>query len=298
MPLSATSKAWLQIHFCVLLWGFTAILGKAITLPAVQLVWWRMTLVSATLLFVPKIWRGIGAIPTRLLAIYAGIGVLVGLHWLAFYAAIKLANASVAATCIATCPLFLAWFEPMLTARKFNHREMWLAVAAIPAVALVVGGTPTAMRGGIVVGIIAAALVAVFGSLNKRFIDRGDPLTVTCVEIGAGALLFTLVGPVLMGDAPMFTIPTTNDLLLLVILAYGCTLLPFALALVALRKLTAFGVQLATNLEPIYAIILAIPLFGEQRELNWQFYLGVAAILIIVFSYPLLQRREAEVAAP
>lgn len=288
--MSPSSRAWLQIHFCVLLWGFTAILGKLISLPAVQLVWWRMLLVSAALLLVPRVWRGLLALPWKLIAIYTGIGVLVALHWLAFYAAIKLSNASVAATCMATGPLFLAWIEPLIASRKFNRREVWLGVLAIPAVALVVGGTPDSMRLGIVVGVIAAALVAVFGALNKRYVERADPLTVTSIEMIAGVLLFTLIGPAIMGDAPMFTWPSARDFGWLVALAYGCTLLPFALSLVALRHLTAFGAQLAVNLEPVYAILLAIPLLGEQRELNWQFYLGVAAILAVVFAYPLLSR--------
>jgi drug/metabolite transporter (DMT)-like permease len=91
----------------------------------------------------------------------------------------------------------------------------------------------------------------------------------------------------------MFTLPNNTDLLWLLVLAYGCTLLPFVLALIALRKLTAFRTQLATNLEPVYAILLAIPIFGEQRELNWQFYVGVVGILGIVVVYPILTRNRS-----
>ena len=99
-PLSPSARAQLQIHFCVLLWGFTAILGKLITLPALPLVWWRMLLVVAALALLPASWRGVRALRPRLALAYAGIGVLVALHWLTFYAAIKLAHASVGATCI------------------------------------------------------------------------------------------------------------------------------------------------------------------------------------------------------
>src|SRR6187549_3983306 len=105
--MTAANKALLQIHFCVVLWGFTAILGKLITLPALQLVWWRMLLVTGALLFVPRFWSGVRQLSPRLLAIYAGIGVLVALHWLTFYASIKLSNASVAVTCLAVAPLFI-----------------------------------------------------------------------------------------------------------------------------------------------------------------------------------------------
>ncbi len=291
--MTSSTRAWAQIHFCVLLWGFTAILGRLISLPAPALVWWRMLIVSTALICWPRVWRGIAALSLKLIAIYAGIGILVALHWLAFYSAIKLSNASVAATCIAMSPVFLAWFEPLLTRRRFNMREMMLGVAVIPAVALVVGGTPTGMNFGIVVGIVAAALVAVFGSLNKRYVEQADPLTVTCIEIGAGALFLTVVGPLLMNEQSMFALPTPRDATYLLILALVCTLLPFALSLVALRKLTAFGAQLAVNLEPVYAILLAIPLLGEQRELSRQFYVGVAAIMAVVLAHPYLTRERA-----
>jgi threonine/homoserine efflux transporter RhtA len=80
------------------------------------------------------------------------------------------------------------------------------------------------------------------------------------------------------------------DAIYLVALALGCTLLPFALSLVALRHLSAFTTALAVNMEPVYAIVLAIILLGEQRELDPAFYLGVCIIMIVVFSHPWLQR--------
>jgi drug/metabolite transporter (DMT)-like permease len=179
--------------------------------------------------------------------------------------------------------------EPLLTARKFRINEMLLGIAVVPAVALVVGGTPTEMRLGIVVGVIAAALVAAFGALNKRFVEQADPLTVTAIEMGAGTLLLTAIGPLFSAE-PMFAIPSTQDAVLLSILAFVCTLLPFALSLLALRNLTAFGAQLAVNLEPVYAILLAIPLLGEQRELTLQFYVGVAVIMAVVLAHPYVTR--------
>jgi len=278
------TKAFWQIHFCVLLWGFTAILGKLITLPALALVWWRMGIVTVLLLLLPRVWRGLRALPPRLLATYAGIGVLVALHWLTFYGAIKLANASVAVTCIAMGPVFLALVEPWIAGRRFDARELGLGIAVVPGVALVVGGVPAGMRLGIVVGVLSALLVAIFGSLNKRFVERADPLTVTCVELGAGALFLTALAPLLPHAGALFPVPGAHDTALLLVLAIGCTLLPFVLSLVALRHLSAFAAQLAVNLEPVYAIVLAIALLGEQRQLTATFYLGVAIILAAVFA--------------
>jgi len=288
--MTPTGKAQWQIHFCVILWGFTAILGKLITLQALALVWWRMLIVVGALALVPTVWRGLRAMPLRLIAAYAGIGCLVALHWLTFYAAIKLANASVAATCMGVGPAFLALVEPWLTGRRFDARELALGVLVIPGVVLVAGGVPASMHLGLGVGILSALLVALFGALNKRLVEHADPLTVTGVELGAGTLLLTALAPLLPHDGPLLPIPQLHDLILLLILSIGCTLLPYTVALAALRKLSAFYVQLATNLEPIYAIALAIVLLGEQRELGLMFYLGVAIILLSVFAHPLLAR--------
>lgn len=296
--MTPTTKAQFQIHFCVLLWGFTAILGKLISLPALPLVWSRMLIVVVALALLPKVWRGLRAMPARLLWSYAGIGVLVALHWLTFYGAIKLANASVAATCIALATVFTALIEPKLAKRPFSKRELALGVAVLPGVALVVGGVPHEMRAGIAVGALSALLVALFSSLNKRLVEHGDPLTVTALELGAGTLALTALAPVMPLLFPAFAgellvLPGARDAVLLVILSLVCTLLPFALSLVALRHMTAFAAQLAINLEPVYAIVLAIVLLGEQRELTGLFYVGVAIILSAVFVHPLISRPRA-----
>ena len=298
MPTNPVTRAYLQIHLCVLLWGFTAILGKMISLGALPLVWWRMVIVVAALLLVPRVWRGLRAMSWRLRWSYAGIGVLVALHWLTFYGAIKLSNASVGATCIALGTVFVAMTEPWLARTKFSKRDLALGVAVLPGVALVVGGVPSGMRLGIAVGALSAFLVAIFGSLNKRLVEHGDPLTVTTLELGAGTVALTLLiplMPLLPGVAgafggEVFAIPGGRDLALLFTLSLACTLLPFALSLAALRHMSAFAQQLAVNLEPVYAIVLAILLLGEQRELTTAFYAGVAIILAAVFVHPLIGR--------
>ena len=296
-------KALLQIHFCVLLWGVTAILGKLITLPALPLVWWRMLIVVAALALLPRVWRGLRALRPSLLLAYAGVGMLVALHWLTFYGAIKLANASVAATCIALAPAFTAVIEPWVARRPFQPRELVFGLAVLPGVVLVAGGVPDGMRVGVLVGAVSALFVALFGSFNKRLVEHADPLTVTAVELGAGTLLLTALAPLMPRllpafDGALWTLPSLHDGALLLVLSLACTLLPFALALAALRHLSAYSVQLITNLEPVYAIVLAALLLGEQRELTPLFYLGVAIILGAVFLHPLMQHRSGRIRHP
>ncbi len=222
---------------------------------------------------------------------------LVALHWLTFYGAIKMANASVGATCIALATVFTALVEPKIAGRRFSKRELALGIAVLPGVMLVVGGVPHEMRAGIAVGTLSALLAALFGSFNKRLVEHGDPLAVTGLELGAGTLALTALTPImpwlfpaLSGD--LLVMPSGKDTILLLILSLVCTLLPFALSLVALRHMSAFSAQLAVNLEPVYAILLAIVLLNEQRDLSPLFYAGVLVILAVVAIHPLISRPD------
>ncbi len=285
--MKSSSRALLQIHFCVFLWGFTAILGKAITLQALPLVWWRMLIVTGALMLIPRFWRGCTRLSNRHAMTYLGIGIVVAMHWVTFYGSIKLSNASVAATCMAFTPFFIAFLEPFMMRRAFDARELFFGLAVIPGVALVVGGTPTGMRTGLAVGTVSAFLAAIFGILNKRFIEQSEALTVTGLEMAAGVACLSVIA-VILPVSSVVVGPSGHDAALLVILALGCTLAPFALSLVALRRLTAFTSALALNMEPVYAIVLAIAIFGEQQQLRKSFYAGLVIVLAVVFSHPLL----------
>lgn len=290
------ARALAYVHASVVLWGFTAILGKLISLPAAALVWWRMLLVAGVLALLPRVWRGLRAMPPRLVLTLAAIGIVVALHWLTFYASIKLANASVAATCMALGAVFAALIEPFWVGRRFRWRDLATGVAAVPGVMLVVGALPDEMRVGFAIGVVSAFLTAVFTVLNKRFATGADPLAVTAIEMTSGWLFLWALLPVLAwlpGGEATLSLPAARDAVLLLVLAVFCTIVPFALSLVALRQVSAFSLQLAVNLEPVYAIALAMLLLGEHRELTPAFYLGVAIVLAAVFLEPLLARRGA-----
>jgi drug/metabolite transporter (DMT)-like permease len=285
-------RALIELHICVLLWGFTAILGKIITLSAIALVWWRLLLVTLALACVPKVWRALREIPPRLIGIFAGIGCVVALHWVTFYASVKLANASVAATCMGLAPAVTALLEPAISGTRFERHNLLLGILVIPGVALVVGGIPESMHAGFWVGVVSAVLAAVFIALNKRFLGERDALTVTGIELGAGLLLLTAIGPFTAPHGQFLAIPGFQDGMWLLVLAVFCTLIPYALSLATLRHLSAFTAQLAINLEPLYAITIAVLFLGEARDLDGPFYLGVFILLAAVFGHGWLQTRN------
>lgn len=281
---------YVLIHLCVLLWGFTAILGKLITLSAIPLVFWRVLIVSLCLLLWLPVWRQLARVSRHDLGIAVLNGVVITTHWLFFYGAIKAANASVAATSLALAPVFLSIIEPLWRKQPFVARDLLIAVLALPGVALVVGGIPGGMLAGAFYGAMAALLAAVFSLISKRLALRVPALCLTTVQMGTGTLLLGVLIPFwpLVGDG--YRLPSQQDLLWLVILALVCTLVPFTLTNVALRKLSAFSVQLAVNLEPVYTILLAAIILGEGDELGVSFYAGVTLILGAVLWHARLHR--------
>jgi drug/metabolite transporter (DMT)-like permease len=284
-------RALIELHLCVVLWGFTAILGKLITLPAQQLVWWRMLLVTVALACFPRVWRALKVIPPRQMLVFAGIGGVVAIHWLTFYGSVKLANASVAATCMALAPVVTALIEPVITGARFERHNLLLGILVVPGVALVVGGIPGSMHLGFWVGVISAVLAAVFNALNKRHLGHHDAMAVTWIELGAGFLLIAAMGLFTGPPGAGMALPSVQDGAWLLVLAIFCTLIPFAVSLATLRHLSAFTAQLAVNLEPVYAIVIAVLFLGEARDLDGLFFLGVAVVLAAVFGHGWLQTR-------
>ena len=278
-------KAYLQLHTCVILWGFTAILGRLISLPALQLVCWRMALVAVVLLAVRRTWVGVAVMPVRSVFVFTVIGLIVASHWVAFYTSIKISNASVAVACLGLGSIFAAVIEPIVMHRPHDRLELLLGLLAVPGVVLIVGGVPLEMRLGIAVGVVAALLSAIFTTLNKRFTPKGDPFAITCIEMSAGAVVLGV--PVALSG---LTVPTQMDAIWLLVLAVACTLLPFVMWIQSLKYVSAFSTLLVLNLEPVYAILLAAVLFQEYEELTPLFYGGTAIILLAVVLQPRLRR--------
>lgn len=289
-PLNSSSvKGYAIIHGCVVLFGFTPIMGRLITLQAVPLVWWRMLLAALVLLLVPATWHGIRRMSPRLLAVSCLTGVVLAISWVLFYLSVKLSNASVAAVCLAVAPLFIVAAGPFITHRPYQRSDLLLALLIIPGIALVVGGVPSDMGPGLWVGLLSAAILTIFSGLNKYLSRRAHPLSSTCMEMGCGAIFLIPVLALMPGIGLQDVTPDTHDMVLLVIFAVALTALPVALVLVALRTISVFAQQMAINLEPVYAVLLAIPLLGEQQELGPLFYLGMVVIVGAVMVEPLLQ---------
>lgn len=284
-------RAYFELHIAVLLFGFTAILGDLISLSALVLVWWRVFFTSISLFFLIGFGRKLRQLPRRLILQYMGIGVLVALHWLCFFGAVKYANASICLICMATTSFFTAIIEPIIMRQPIKGYELLLGVLILPGMILVVNNTDVSMMLGIWIGLLSALLAALFASLNKKLVDKAEPMTITFLELGSAWLFLSLLLPFYFQQtADAAFLPQGSDLFYLSVLAFLCTTLAYVLSLRALKHISAFAANLTVNLEPIYGIALAWLILNEQDELTLGFYLGGAIILLAVFSYPWLKR--------
>jgi drug/metabolite transporter (DMT)-like permease len=285
-------RAYLLLHFCVLIWGFTAILGKLISLSALPLVWWRVFLCSTALwFFIPR--SALRQVTRTQWVLMLWVGILVALHWMCFYGAVKLSNASVAVASMATTSFFSSFTEPFLLRQRVKWYETALSLLILPGMWLIVGHLDGSMILGFGVGIVGAFLAAVFSVLNKRIVGAQPPppLLMTCVELSTAVLACSVALPFLWWQQPDTRfLPQGMDWAWLVLLAYLCTLLPYTLSIVAMRHISAFGTNLTINLEPVYGVLLAILFFREDKDLDPAFYVGVLIILVAVLSHPFLKQ--------
>ena len=289
--MNATKKAYFELHLAVFLWGFTAILGELIQLSAVVLVWWRVLLTSISLMFIIRTGKLLRELPRKNIVQFALAGVLTGLHWLTFYGAIKLANASLALLCMATWAFFKALIEPFFLKQKIKWCEIFLGFLIIPGMVMVVENVDLSMHLGIWVGLVSSLLAALFSILNKKWIDDADPLSITFIEMSSAWLFLCLALPIFFHMEPgAALLPSGRDFLLLIVLSLLCTTFTWVLALRSLKHMSAFAATLTVNMEPVYGILLAILILKEHRELPSGFYWGVALILVVVFFYPLANR--------
>jgi drug/metabolite transporter (DMT)-like permease len=275
-------KALIQLHIAVFLWGFTGVLGRLITLNEGLLVWWRMFLTVLTLLLLRYFQKEFERIPLKDALKIGGVGALVALHWVAFYGSIKMANVSIALTCMAAGGVFTALAEPVAFKRKIDIRELMLGLMALVGIALIFHFNPK-YKWGIIVGILSVLLSVVFSIFNKMLVGKFNAKTISLYELGGGWLAWTLLLPVYWYFIPSETfLPQGMDWVWLLVMAWFCTVLSVNLSLQALKHISAFTQNLTLNLEPVYGIVLAFVIFNENKDLSPGFYWGFALISLAV----------------
>ncbi|MBQ0144627.1 MAG: DMT family transporter [Bacteroidales bacterium] len=278
------TKTLFVLHVAVFLAGWTGIFGRWISLAGLPLVWYRVIVSVIVMTVVMGIGGKLHRMPWRSVRRIAACGFLLAMHWVAFYASIKASNVSVGVACIATSCFFTTLFDPLLNRKKVSFRDIFISLIAILGI-LLIFSLDVRFRAGILLGLLSAAIYSVFALLNIRVASETgeDSSTMLMFELVGGLLFLTCCMPVYARLEPGAAIvPAGSDIVSLLLLGSLFTIVPFLFQIQALRKLSAFTVNVAYNLEPVYSILLAAIIFDETSEVGLSFWIGVALVVASV----------------
>ncbi len=279
----------LILHFTVLIWGFTGVLGELITVSALHLVWYRVLIAAVSLVVYYFFKRKSLLVSKGQLMQYLGVGLLVGLHWVLFFHAIKVSTVSVTLVTLSSVTLFTAILEPIINRKRISIADVVVGLVIIFGIYLIFK-FEFKYFWGIVFGLSCAFCASIFSILNSRMVKKGSPTTITLYEM-IGAWIGVSVVMLFTGDFDEQMILSQSDLLYLLLLGVVCTAIAYVLGVAVMRELSAFTVALTTNMEPVYGIILALLIFGQKEAMSMGFYFGAVIVLTAVFIYPYLKTK-------
>lgn len=292
--MSATIGDYFKLHFIVFLWGFTAVLGLLISIPAVEMVLYRTLIAAIGLALLIILTRNSFVVSKNDLIRIVGTGFIVGIHWITFFASAKVSNASVSLVGFATGSLWTAFLEPLVGRKRVKGFEVVLGLVVVLGL-YIIFSFDFKYPLGLALGIASGFTVALFSVFNARFVQRINPYTINFYEM-AGAFAFTLLFlPIYKNtwaiDNELQLMLSNMDWIYITILSLVCSVYAYSAAIELLKRLSVFFVQLSLNLEPLYGIVMAVLVFGEREKMQVTFYVGTAIILCAVLAYPLLQQR-------
>ena len=291
------TRTLILLNIAVFLAGWTGIFGRIISLGGLPLVWYRSMIALVTLAAVLILMRTAsrpGNSSTKQSVLFpgwraammiAGCGVLLGIHWVAFFASIQASNVSIGVACIATSSFFTSFFDPAINRHKLSWKDFLISFIAIAGI-LLIFSLDVRYRLGIALGLLSAAVYSVFSIVNIRVASSTGQSSANMLfyELIGCAIFLAICMPFyvhLNPDLP--AVPSKSDFWGLLVLGSVFTIIPFLLQIHALRHLSAFTVNIFYNLEPVYSIIFAAIIFGETREVGPSFWFGISLVIISVF---------------
>jgi drug/metabolite transporter (DMT)-like permease len=290
----ATTVDYIKLHFIIFLWGFTAILGLFVSIPAIEMVVYRTLIAFLAMAILMLVVKESFRLPAGYLPKLLLTGFIVAAHWITFFLSARVANASVSLVGIATGSLWASVLDPLFSRRKIRGYEVVLGLVVLVGV-YVIFAFDFSYPLGLALGILSGFLSALFFALNQRLGKRVSPFQVTFYEMGSaciGALFYLGIHVSVVDRNYHINFNATfTDWFCILILALACTVYAFSVSVELMKRLSVFFMQLSLNLEPVYGIVLAVLIFGKTEKMNVQFYIGTLLILAAVAGYPVLKRK-------
>lgn len=288
--LSDSTRSYLQLHLIVFIWGFTAVLGRLISLEALPLVWFRMLFAVFFILIFIKVKKIPLRIPPKVLLRFLVAGLIIALHWFTFFRAIKVSNVSITLACLSTGAFFASVIEPIFFGKKIIWYEIFFGLLVVLGLSIIFNVEGNYME-GIALALISAFLSASFAVINSKFVQEYQPTIISFYELLGGVLFFSIFLFFVGGFNYDFFQLTTNDFIYLMILSSICTAYAFIASTQVMKFLSPYTVMLTINLEPIYGIILAVIVFKEKEQMSSSFYVGALIIVITVILNGIIKSR-------
>ncbi|MGZ3821861.1 MAG: DMT family transporter [Mucilaginibacter sp.] len=283
------NKNLLILHFTVFIWGFTGILGKLISIQAVQLVWFRVLIASVTLFLYFNFNKTAFKVSRNAFLKLIFTGALVGGHWILFFLSIKLSTVSVSLVCLSSITLFTAIFEPLINKKRISRLEI-IAGALIIAGILIIFKFETQYTKGIIAGLTSAVFASLFSIINSRQIKHYEAPVIAFYEL-SGAFVWITIFLAVTNDFNKSMLLHNADIGYLLLLGTICTSVAYVAGVSVMRELSAFRVALITNLEPVYGIIMSFLFFGDMNKMTTGFWVGAVIILSTIFLFPVAQKQ-------
>lgn len=292
LAMSKRAKNLLLIHAMTIIFGYTGVWGKFITLDAIPLVWWRIVIAVLSILIYLLVTKNLKIPSSKNALNFFLVGGLIAFHWITFFGAIKVSNVSVALAVMASTAFFTSVLDPIVSKKKFIRYEAYLGLVTIIGISIIFGFEFRYYL-GIILALISSFLAALFTVYNGKFVQTNDSGTITFWEMTGGLIIVSFYLLFTEGFQPGFFEISKDDLYFLMLLGVLATTIGFIVSVKVMQVLSPFTVALTVNLEPIYAIILAWFYFGESERMTWQFYIGALVILGTIFLNTYLKRRKA-----
>jgi drug/metabolite transporter (DMT)-like permease len=287
-------KAFIQLHIAVFLAGFTGVLGRLISFNEGMIVWYRLLFTAVTMWILFGLRKKIQAISIKDILMIGVVGFIAAMHWVTFYGSIKYSNVSVALVCFSAIGFFTALFEPLILRKRMNWVELTLGLVTIGGI-YVIFHFDTQYKTGIIIGIVSAVLASLFPIFNREFLKRINVETMLSWQQTGGLLALSVLLPFYLQRFPAESfIPGWEDFAWLLVLSWICSVIAFQLSSNALKRLSAFTVNLSYNLEPVYGILLAFIIYKENEFLSKWFYLGFGIIAFALLIHVVILKRDAK----